>query len=64
MISDDGWKFSGGRGFHLGQQHLVPAALLEGKQREYVQRSGGYISAHVRPRWSCCPSPSLMGHNC
>lgn len=37
---DDGWGISGGLGFHLGQQHLVLAALLQGKQRECVQAGG------------------------
>lgn len=63
MMSDDGWEFSG-LGFHLGQQYLVSAALLEGKQRECVQKGGGYISTHVRPRWSCCPSPSPTADDC
>lgn len=63
MTHEDGWELSGGLGFHLGQQHLVLAALLEGKQKECVQRGGGYISTHVRLRWSYCPSLSPMVDN-
>lgn len=52
MTYNDGWEFSGGLGFHLGQQYLILAALLQGKERECVQRGGGCLSTHVRPIWS------------
>ena len=58
MTYDAVWEFSGGLGFHLGQQHLVLAALLEGKQREREQRGGGRASARVRLRWPPHPFPS------
>lgn len=49
---------SGGFGFHLGQQQLVLAALLEEKEREGVQTSDYSSALSILPQ---VPQGHLLG---